>query len=287
MAGKQSSNCSTFLNMRRQNESLAEILLKAPWWVNVVIGLLAFIGLRWGGIIWEGNDNLRLSVAKGFAGLAWLPLIFFGLLAAGSFWFGRHRRRLVDQTTNLESLRDLPWKQFEILVAEAFRRQGYQVEFFLNRGADGGIDLILKKDGRTSLVQCKQWKVFSVGAPDIREMFGLMTAEGADEAIIVTSGQFTREAESFATGKPIRLLDGPQLLSLVQSVQNAPQNGNSRSVNITSEPTPAPSCPLCGVAMIRRTARRGHNAGNPFWGCPSYPDCKGTRPLAGDAKSLN
>jgi len=28
-----------------------------------------------------------------------------------------------------------------------------------------------------------------------------------------------------------------------------------------------------------RTARQGKNAGSRFWGCPGYPDCRGTRPL--------
>jgi four helix bundle suffix protein len=38
-----------------------------------------------------------------------------------------------------------------------------------------------------------------------------------------------------------------------------------------------PNCPNCGKAMVLRTARKGHKAGQPFWGCSGYPDCKGTR----------
>jgi four helix bundle suffix protein len=40
-----------------------------------------------------------------------------------------------------------------------------------------------------------------------------------------------------------------------------------------------PSCPNCGKSMVRRTARRGANAGAFFWGCAAYPDCKGVRPV--------
>jgi hypothetical protein len=36
-------------------------------------------------------------------------------------------------------------------------------------------------------------------------------------------------------------------------------------------------CPSCGQPMVLRTSRRGANAGTQFWGCPSYPACKGTR----------
>jgi hypothetical protein len=38
-------------------------------------------------------------------------------------------------------------------------------------------------------------------------------------------------------------------------------------------------CPICNSLMVRRTARRGANAGSLFWGCPKYPDCRGTRPI--------
>ena len=150
------------------------------------------------------------------------------------------------------------------------------MEYSLGRGADGGVDLTLRKDDRTSLVQCKQWKVFSVGAPVIREMFGLMTAEKADEAVIVTSGTFTRDAQSFAQGKPIRLVDGPQLLALVQSVQKRSYD-EPAGAGVERKSPVAPACPLCGKTMVVRTARRGTNAGNQFWGCPTFPDCKGTR----------
>ncbi len=40
----------------------------------------------------------------------------------------------------------------------------------------------------------------------------------------------------------------------------------------------APTCPECGKPMTRRQARTGKNAGNPFWGCTAYPDCKGILP---------
>lgn len=40
----------------------------------------------------------------------------------------------------------------------------------------------------------------------------------------------------------------------------------------------APPCPLCGKPMQKRLAKRGPRAGHPFWSCPDYPACNGTRP---------
>ena len=45
-----------------------------------------------------------------------------------------------------------------------------------------------------------------------------------------------------------------------------------------------PSCPLCGKPMKQRTARQGKRIGSRFWGCSSYPECKGTRPM-GEGKN--
>ena len=43
-----------------------------------------------------------------------------------------------------------------------------------------------------------------------------------------------------------------------------------------SDPTDQiPGCPVCGKAMVLRTAQNGKNAGKQFWGCSAYPDCKG------------
>ena len=47
----------------------------------------------------------------------------------------------------------------------------------------------------------------------------------------------------------------------------------SRSSTETTEP--GPDCPKCGRAMVRRTARRGANAGSEFWGCSEFPRCRG------------
>jgi restriction system protein len=41
----------------------------------------------------------------------------------------------------------------------------------------------------------------------------------------------------------------------------------------------APHCPACNGPMVKRTARKGVNAGQQFWGCERYPQCRGTRPI--------
>jgi hypothetical protein len=39
-----------------------------------------------------------------------------------------------------------------------------------------------------------------------------------------------------------------------------------------------PICPKCGVPMVIRTSRRGDRAGQQFWGCQNYPQCREIQP---------
>lgn len=45
--------------------------------------------------------------------------------------------------------------------------------------------------------------------------------------------------------------------------------------NPSHPPDCIPPCPQCGKPTVLRTAKSGKNAGNQFWGCSTYPDCKG------------
>ena len=43
----------------------------------------------------------------------------------------------------------------------------------------------------------------------------------------------------------------------------------------SDSPDHIPNCPQCSKPMVLRTAKTGKNAGQQFWGCTAYPDCKG------------
>ena len=62
-------------------------------------------------------------------------------------------QQLLDRQDGLSSIRDLSWEEFERLVGEAYRRQEYDVVHTGSPAGDGGGDLVLRRDGRTILVQ--------------------------------------------------------------------------------------------------------------------------------------
>jgi len=264
--------------MGRGRRGLLDDLGVLPWPVGLAVGMLGFAFIRYGIPAWASDQSgplgQALSRTDAFAPLAWIVL---ANCAMASLFSWLDSRRKLDAQTGLASIAALGWQDFEQLVGEAFRRQGYTVEES-GLGADGGIDLILRKDGQRTLVQCKQWRRRKVPVNVAREMYGLLAHHGVHAVQIATVGGFTPDAARFAQGKPITLIDGDALLSVLGAVQAGDAVPSLRIEPLThSTQTVAsmvPACPRCGSQMVKRRNRR---IGNEFWGCPEYPSCRGTR----------
>ncbi|MBV0882203.1 restriction endonuclease [Noviherbaspirillum sp. L7-7A] len=269
-------------------EDLLYLIALLPWWAGVgmaIVGYGVLHALAAPGAVpiaqpTQLGQYLGKMLGKTLAyyGQFIVPVICLAG-AALSAWRRRQRRALVATVTQNPAagvLDGLSWEEFERLVGEGFRLQGYRVIETGGSGPDGGVDLVLSKGSETYLVQCKQWKAYKVGVEVVRELYGVMAAKGAAGGFVVTSGQFTEPAREFARGRNLKLVDGQVLLRLLQPVQTA-RSGNSSAmraptIRAAADPYPGiPSCPACAKPMVRRTARRGSQAGNGFWGCARYP----------------
>ncbi len=152
--------------------------------------------------------DVHKIISAAIPGLITIALVIGLSLSIRSLVKQVKRDRRFKQQRGLKPLQSLTWQQFEQVMGNMFERLGYKVTETGQGGADGGIDLLLRKQRGVFLVQCKRWNKGSVGAPVVREMFGLMMHHQAQGVKIVTTGKFTKEAIAFAKGKPIDLLDG-------------------------------------------------------------------------------
>lgn len=221
--------------MGRRKDGGIEMVSKLPWQAGLVLGAAGYVAMRYGlgwcmttfgGPIGQALGN---SLADGaYAPAAWLLLIACWLAALISFIDSRRRHRLVGAQTGLRSLSTMDWREFERLLGEAFRRQGYKVREIELNGADGGIDLILNRNGATILVHCKQWRTRLVDVRLVREMYGLLMHHGADGVKIIAIGDYTDDAQRFVHGKPIELISGDALLAMVQGGQAETARQNRR-----------------------------------------------------------
>ena len=277
-------------------EDVMELIAMLPWWVGVALALVLNLLLHRVATQEIVVNAQPGQVATAMTHTIWKTLAYFGqyllpvlcLGGAAISAYRRHQRQnLVANVTRskaADSLDDMNWHEFELLVGEAFRLQGFQVAETGGGGADGGVDLVLRKGSEKFLVQCKQWKAFTVSVTVVRELYGVMAAKGAAGGFVVTSGRFTDEATAFASGRNVKLIDGPGLFGLIKQA-TAARAGNAMTPATQATPaavklaTSAPSCPICATPMVQRMAKRGSTTGSAFWGCSGYPSCRGTRQI--------
>jgi restriction system protein len=279
MARRRSSNADDFF------DACCGLFQILPPWTSIPGAIVVFLFPTWlfGRIQFPGFKEppflILGMILGGFGAIACL-------LGGFKSWQRRNRQQeFVGETVDLNWVNRLSWQEFEQQLASVYRQDGYLVEEFGGSGPDGGVDLRLTRGNERVLVQCKHWKSWKVGVPVVRELYGVLMAEGATKAILITSGRISGEAETFAEGKPMELVSGDELLVLLRRFQRKLAVSLGQPIPEAKAPafqtvSTAPACPRCGEGMLIRVAKKGANAGGEFWGCPKFPRCNGTRPKA-------
>lgn len=150
--------------------------------------------------------------------------------------FNRHDKRFIegrnidiDKGTNLAAMH---WEDFEQLVRELF-----ELEFANNGGEvhvtqasrDGGVDAVIFDPdplrGGKIVIQAKRY-TNTVGVSAVRDLYGTVINEGANTGILITTSDYGHDSYEFAKDKPLKLLNGGHLLSLLH------KHGRSAHINI-------------------------------------------------------
>jgi len=281
--------------MAKSRKSGADILLditaRLPWWLGVVLALLSYLLLhamaaKPPAAPTQSGQVAGFAIAAMVQALArigqYLLPFFFLLGAAVSAYQRRQAAQLHDAAASrADGVAQMSWQEFEALVGEYFRRQGYTVVEQGGSGPDGGVDVLLQKGSDRYLVQCKHWRALRVGVQPVRELYGVMAAKRVAGGFLVTSGGFTDEARRFAQGREVQLVNGQALMEGLRS-QTGAMAERVEPVLQAPAVVAVPDCPLCGAPMALSQARTGPMAGHRFWGCSTFAQtkCRGTRELA-------
>jgi restriction system protein len=135
-------------------------------------------------------------------------------------------KRFVEQSDVLSDLESRPNLmemnpfEFEHLVANLFGQMGLETK--LTRSSkDGGVDCVAFDPrpvlGGKVVIQAKRYR-HTVGVSAVRDLYGTMMNEGANKGILVTTSGYGPDAFDFAKDKPIELIEGGNLLYLLQQV---------------------------------------------------------------------
>ena len=280
-------------------DDLENFFFAVPWWLGPPVAGAVFALFRYGvplflATILAGEANPVVAAAnntfvqmigglsvKGAPFIAGLVLFVWVLSQLRKL----ARRQLFKRTQSRDDIENLSWRQFEYLIGEYYRQRGYRVEERGGSQPDGGVDLVLFQGADKVLVQCKHWKQSTVGIRPVRELLGVMTDAEASAGVLVTSGAFSAEALAFAQKNRIKLIDG---VALAEMLRLARTRGSDERPSAhapaprpeTAVPSAKPhtaACPHCGGPMVLRTAKTGPYAGSQFYGCSSFPACRGIR----------
>lgn len=277
-------------------EDLTKLASYLPWWISLIVAAVAWLvlGAFAASEVTVTPDNplgsVSSAIPRAFATIGqYVVTAAFAIgavISLGRSWRDGHLLRRVTSHSydasaryhgqDVDPLLTMSWQEFEHLVSEVYRRRGYSV-METPGGADGGVDLVARRQGQTVLVQCKQWRTRDVGVSVVRELLGVVAAKGANGGAVVTVGRFTEEARRFAKGTSIELIDGDVLRRLACGVARSAAPPVDHPPGTVTES--APECPRCRSSMVRRVAKQGANRGKEFFGCSRFPACRGIRAL--------
>ena len=144
-----------------------------------------------------------LMISIGLQIYTWyfLPISVF----VGYWFYLFSHEKITSNKANLNwENRDWWWTldgwEFEEEVAKIFRLNGYRAEV-TRKTSDGGIDILMYKDRKKIIVQCKHYSQ-PVGVSVARELNGLKGDFKADELVLVASSGVTKSGREFIENKP-------------------------------------------------------------------------------------
>ncbi|WP_426287788.1 restriction endonuclease [Luteibacter sp. E-22] len=118
--------------------------------------------------------------------------------------------------TGTDALARLGWHDFEHLLAEHYRDQGWRVEYHAPPSSlkhlGSSLDLRLHRGNETVIVQCKHWDTVEVQLAEVNELLSTMLNEAATRCVLVTRGRFSAEARAVPRRQPrLQLIDADVL----------------------------------------------------------------------------
>jgi restriction system protein len=116
----------------------------------------------------------------------------------------------------------MDWEDFEHLIREVFGKEfsaaGGEVKV-TRASRDGGVDAVAFDPdpirGGKIVIQAKRYTA-TVSVAAVRDLYGTVMNEGATKGILVTTSDYGPDAYEFAQGKPLTLLNGANLLHLLE-----------------------------------------------------------------------
>ncbi len=181
--------------------SLFAVLLRSPWWVSALIGVVLALILA----------ALLPADYRVAGALSAMPFVVIAALAARRQWRLPSAKQ-VAQTA--QAVGAMGWPQFSAHLEQAFRRDGHTVQ----RSTVPAFDFELERKGRTMLVAARRWKSARVGLEGLRALQAAREERGAADALLICLGEITDNARPFAAQHRIAVWQAAELAQALGSL---------------------------------------------------------------------
>jgi restriction system protein len=178
-----------------KKESLFDVLKRKPWWLSLFIALGIAV-------------SLQVFLPLTFAIFAGLPFLVIAIYVA---WRQRGTPGEAKTAGIIEKIRSFGREEFQAIVEDAFRNDGYTVS--PHEGA--AADLDIRKGGKTHVVNLRRWKTAQSGIGHFRELHEAVRALGASGGVFITTGEVSDTARQFAAEHAIEIGEGTSLAKLL------------------------------------------------------------------------
>lgn len=119
----------------------------------------------------------------------------------------------------LDEIKKMTPFEFEHFIREMYELLGYQARVTSQTG-DGGKDIILYKNSIKKIVECKRYNKIKVTRPEIQKFHSAIIDTNASKGVFITTGGYTAPAVKYVENKPIELINGDNLISMLSGLSS-------------------------------------------------------------------
>jgi restriction system protein len=171
-----------------------------------------------------------------------------------------------------EKLQEADWLQLNKVVSGIYAKLGCTATLHSNLEGEHNFSLVIERAGQKTAVMCKPWKKTEVTSPEIIEFSTELKQASLPRGVFVTLRECTAPALKVAETLGIDVVSLDGLLQLLTAT------GESYRSELLATLEEGKHCPTCDEQMVLRTATKGLGAGEQFWECSDFPQCRCTEP---------
>lgn len=178
--------------------SLFAVLMRSRWWISFAICAAVV----------AASLAIFPKDISPFAALGAFPFFVVGCIAF-------YRQMRAPNPAQLGEIQQVmaaqSWPDFSAQLQTGWQAEGYEVQRLNQPGAD----LLLSRNGQTSVVSARRWKAATHGVEPLRELQAAQAKHEADLAIYVALQPLGDKAASCAKAHQTVVLDGKAIATLI------------------------------------------------------------------------